>query len=333
MLPLVSHAVIFLSACLGVWLGAGQVVSAVQRLARFLHISPFTFSFFILGILTSLPEIMIGTTALVRSEPELAIGNLVGGSLILFLLVIPLLALGSRGLRVPQALPQKDLIVSLVTIAAPALVIADRQVNLGEAGLLIALYLILTIVLFRRGSILTSLKRLTPPGRKEWHSLFSIIGGLVLIFVGSQFIVQTAEYYATALGWSPFVVGLLIVALGTNIPELSLALRAAWTKQSGIALAEYLGSAAANTLLMGIFSLTTGGTVALPNHAAVRIIVLIGSLSLFFCIRSIQKDTLIPRGAHPPLSVSRLSRTRNPWGLVGTIKPYGQIQRVLCQNV
>ncbi len=296
MLPIVTHTLTFLGACLIVWFGAGLVVSSVQRFARFLHISAFTFSFFVLGMLTSLPEIMIGTTALVRGEPELAVGNLLGGSLILFLLVIPLLALGSRGLRVPQALPQKDLLISLITIAAPAVIILDRQISLGEAGLLVALYLVLGVVLFRRGSLLESLQALSRPRGRDWLSLLRIGGGIALIFAGSQGIVQTAEYYAAALSWSPFVVGLLIVALGTNIPELSLALRAAWDKKSSIALADYLGSAAANTLLVGVFCLATGAAVALPNHAAVRIVVLIGGLSLFFVFAR-SKNTLSVREA------------------------------------
>ena len=296
MLPIFTHTGIFLVACLIVWLGSGFVMNGAQSLARFLKVSSFTFSFFVLGMLTSLPEIMIGTTAVVRGEPELVVGNLIGGSLVLFLLAIPILALASRGLRVPQALPQKDLAVSLITIAAPALIILDRTVSIGEAILLVALYLTLTIILFRRGSIVDSLRNLNHPGGRQVRALAAIGGGIILIFAGSQLIVQSAEYYAATFSWSPFVVGLLIVAIGTNIPEISLSLRAVLSGKQSIALADYLGSAATNTVLIGIFALASGRAITLPNHGAVRIIVLVGGLLLFFVFAR-SKKTLSVREA------------------------------------
>ncbi|KKU25804.1 MAG: CaCA family Na(+)/Ca(+) antiporter, partial [Microgenomates group bacterium GW2011_GWC1_46_16] len=59
-----------------VWFGAGLVIQVASSLAHTLRISPFLLSFFVLGILTSLPEIMIAGTSISRGEPELMVGNL-----------------------------------------------------------------------------------------------------------------------------------------------------------------------------------------------------------------------------------------------------------------
>src|SRR3546814_16263914 len=64
----------------------------------------FTMSFFLLGLLTSLPELVIGLTSIVDGQPEIFVGNLIGGTIILFLLVIPLLALTSQGIKATRPL-------------------------------------------------------------------------------------------------------------------------------------------------------------------------------------------------------------------------------------
>lgn len=266
-----------------VWLGSGLILSAASTLANSLKISPFILSFFVLGVLTSVPESMIAATAVARSEPELMVGNLLGGSLVLFLLVIPLLAIVSRRIRLPSTLARHELIFALGVVIAPAILILDRQLSLSDAVLMILLYLFLFWVMFRRQALVERLVQLTHSRTSHTGILLAkIIIGLILVYLGSQTIVSVAEFFAQLLQWNKFIVGLLIVAIGTNIPELSLVIRTAVTKKTNIALADYIGSASVNTLIMGIFTLVNGQPILLPNHSLQRIILLATGLVLFY---------------------------------------------------
>lgn len=293
MLGLMTQFFIFIVASLALWWGTGLVVSAISSIAKSLHISAFTLSFFVLGILTSLPEATIGITALYRDEAAFMVGNLIGGTLVVFLLVIPLLGLFGNSVSLPKVMHRKQLIFSLTTILAPALFIADRSLHWWEGVILIMLYIVLFIVLSHKESLYEKIvARLRSLTHKSEHRTLKMIAGVLIILAASQFMVNSAEYFAQAFGWSPFVVGLIIVALGTNIPELSLVLRASFSGKSEVALADYIGSAATNTLLIGLFTIFNKASIVLPNHAIVRIVILSTSLLLFYVfIRSQKKLT------------------------------------------
>lgn len=292
---MIVQIIVFILCSLVVWWGTGLVVNAVTSLSQSFKISAFTLSFFVLGILTSLPEITIGITALSRNEAPIMVGNLVGATLVVFLLIIPLLAISGGNVRLPKSLHRPQLILSLLTVLTPAILIADRSLHIWEGVFAICLYLTLFIVLSRRESLYEKiLAKLHSTRHISQYRLPKIILGMALVSIASGYIVNAAEYFAHALNWSPFIVGLLIVSLGTNIPELSLVIRAAFSHKSEVALADYIGSAAANTLLIGVFSISSRGSIILPNHASVRIIILLVSLVLFYIfIRS--KNTLTRR--------------------------------------
>ncbi len=75
-----------------IWFGAGLIVTAASKFSQKLKLSPFAFSFVFLGILTSTPEFSVGLQAIADHDAEIFVGNLLGGIVVLFLVVIPMLA-------------------------------------------------------------------------------------------------------------------------------------------------------------------------------------------------------------------------------------------------
>ena len=79
----------------------------------------------------------------------------------------------------------------------------------------------------------------------------SLLAGLVLLFVGGDWLVKGASAIAARLHVPPMIVGLTIVGFGTSTPELLVSLEAALSGQSGIAIGNVIGSNIANILLIG----------------------------------------------------------------------------------
>ena len=75
---ILPRVIIYFSMFFVLWLGAGLIISAVEKASRILKISTFALSFFVLGILTSLPEIAVGVNSVVSNDPEIFVGNLLG---------------------------------------------------------------------------------------------------------------------------------------------------------------------------------------------------------------------------------------------------------------
>lgn len=83
-----------------------------------------------------------------------------------------------------------------------------------------------------------------------------IVGGLVLLYFGADWLVQGAVTLALHLGLSPLIVGLTVVALGTSIPETLVSVQAAIGHQGGIALGNVIGSNILNiALVLGLSAL------------------------------------------------------------------------------
>lgn len=80
-----------------------------------------------------------------------------------------------------------------------------------------------------------------------------VVVGLALLFYGGESLVKGAARLASALGISPTVIGLTVVAFGTSVPELLVSISAALRGSSDIALGNVLGSNIANIgLILGM---------------------------------------------------------------------------------
>jgi cation:H+ antiporter len=278
-----AQGIIYLLSFIVVWIGSGLVVSSVSRLARSWNLPVFTLSFFLLGLLTSLPEIAVGSQAVLNNDPTIFVGNLLGGIFVLFLLIIPILGLLGNGVKMPSQLGTTNILLILIVVLAPSLLSADRVLTDIEGISLLLLYGALFIVLFRQQSLLQRFKKSFGENKKHGAiDLVKIVIGVGLVFGASHQIIESTLYFSDILKVSPFLVSLIVVSFGTNIPEFSIIFRSILQKKKDIALADYLGSAAMNTPLLGILILLSKEPITLPNHFLTRFLLLTFGLILFF---------------------------------------------------
>lgn len=96
-----------------------------------------------------------------------------------------------------------------------------------------------------------------------------IIGGLVLLVLGGEFLVRGSVRVAEQLGVSPLLIGLTLVGFGTSTPELVTSVQAALIGSPGIAVGNVVGSNIANILLiLGIAAVTF--PIAVQSNALKR---------------------------------------------------------------
>ena len=84
----------------------------------------------------------------------------------------------------------------------------------------------------------------------DWTIVVSLVGGFVALMVGAEFLVRGASRLAAAIGISPLVIGLTVVAFGTSAPELAINLQSAFTGNADIALGNVVGSNIMNVLVI-----------------------------------------------------------------------------------
>jgi cation:H+ antiporter len=117
-----------------------------------------------------------------------------------------------------------------------------------------------------------------------WAGVF--VASLTALVWASNVLVTAAGRIGTGLGLSPFVVGVVIVGLGTSFPELVASLYAAMTGATEIVVGNVLGSNITNILLvLGVAGVMAGE--ARIDHDVLRIdlpIVLTSALLVAFMI-------------------------------------------------
>lgn len=106
--------------------------------------------------------------------------------------------------------------------------------------------------------------------------------GIGVVFVSSSIIVDKTTYFAGIFNISAFYISLFVIALGTDLPEMSLAVRSVISGKREIAMGDYIGAGAASTLLFGIFTLLHSGDVLTDSNFIITFLFIIAALSLFY---------------------------------------------------
>lgn len=281
----IGHVGLLLLTFVGIWVCAGFIVRAVDSLARRLRQSSFAVAFLLLGLLTSIAEISVAINSTLNGTPHLSVGNLVGGALVIFLLIIPVLAIFGGGVRLHHTLHQRTFIAALGVIALASLV-AMTGVLMPAAGVgLIGAYgllLVLVVVQELGGPRLmpASTSKILPWAPARQLAVIAA-AGLAIFFISNQ-LVEESVWVAQELDVPASFIGLLILSVGTNTPEIMIAVRAILFGRKEVAFGNYLGSAAMNTLILGCLAVANGRFVVDRAEFVVTAPFVLVGLGLFY---------------------------------------------------
>jgi cation:H+ antiporter len=90
-------------------------------------------------------------------------------------------------------------------------------------------------------------------------TILFLIGGLVLLVLGAEWLVRGASSIATRLGIAPIVIGLTVVAFGTSAPEMAVSVGASLSGNADVSLGNVVGSNIFNILfILGISAVFSG---------------------------------------------------------------------------
>ncbi|MGE6334996.1 sodium:calcium antiporter [Stenotrophomonas sp. NPDC077659] len=244
----------FLLGLLLLALGGDSIVKAVAGLAQRFGASAFTAGLLLLGVATSLPELAVNARALLVGQPELALGNAIGSSIANLGLTLAVAAIAAPLLL--RARLQGVLWWSLLAAGLLLIVFGlDGRLQRWEAGVLVAAFVLVQAVLLRRGRLEapdvqaviaeSALSRTSLP-----LNVLRVLIAALTLYWGARLVVGAAADFGSALGWTPLLVGLLPVALGTALPEVAAALVAARRGHGDMVLGHVLGSSVVNLLLV-----------------------------------------------------------------------------------
>ena len=266
-------------------LGAEALVRGAARLAAAFGVSSLVIGLTIVAFGTSAPELSVSVLAALRGVPDLAVGNAVGSNSFNILVILGLAALVTP-LAVRRRLVRQELpLLIAVTLLVMGLGLNGSLSCLDGALLLAVLVGYLTLLGWQLHEAKAA-SPVRPRVRSRRHLLLDatlVLVGLALLVQGSQRLLGGATALALALGASPRVIGLTVVAAGTSLPELATSVMAAIRHERDIAVGNVLGSNLFNLLgVLGAAALASPGGVA--AGAGPRLDIAVSLLASLACL-------------------------------------------------
>lgn len=244
--------------------GAEYLVRGASVIAERLGISPIVIGLTVVAFGTSAPELAVSVNAALSGSNDVALGNVVGSNIANILLILGLSA-AIGGLAITQRIVRIDVPI-LIGVSILTYVLAlnnaiGRLEGLGLFALVIA-YTVWLIRASRKESAAIAAEYQKGVDEIEGDVAYSpllwqiglAVVGLIMLIVGSNFLVGSASDLARSLGVSDLVIGLTVVAVGTSLPELATSVMAAFRGERDIAVGNVVGSNLFN--LMSVLGLS-----------------------------------------------------------------------------
>ncbi|WP_415258570.1 calcium/sodium antiporter [Thauera phenylacetica] len=273
---MLQQVLMFLAGLAVLVVGADVLVRGASRLAVSFGVSPLVVGLTVVAFGTSAPEMAVSVGSALAGNPDLAIGNVVGSNIANVLLILGISALITP-LLVDEQIIRQEIPIMIGASALLVVMALDGNIGLLESialfGLVIA-YTVFLVVQSRRASKAVQDEFETEIPTSTWDRHWAvqvglIVGGLVMLVVGADWLVDSAVAFARAFGVSDLVIGLTVVAVGTSMPEIATSIVAAIRGQRDIAVGNVVGSNVFNLLaVLGAAGIASGA--GLPVSEAAR---------------------------------------------------------------
>jgi len=257
--------------------GAELLVRGASRLAAAVGISPLVVGLTVVAFGTSAPELAVSIQSAFSGQADLALGNVLGSNIFNVLFILGLSALITP-LVVSQQLVRLDVPVMIGVSVLLLLLSLDGVIARWEGGMLFAGIVAYMLFLIRQSRRATATAASSAGAVQDadntmigsWgRNVALVIGGLVLLVLGSRWLVNGAIELASSLGVSELVIGLTIIAAGTSLPEVATSVLASIRGERDIAVGNVVGSNIFNILAV----LGLSGLVAPEGIEVVRSVV------------------------------------------------------------
>ena len=263
-----SYLILIISL-VGIVFGAEFLVAGSVSVARRYKVSDFVIGAAIVGIGTSMPELVVSFFGALKGNADVAIGNVVGSNIFNVLGI-----LGVTALFFPIVIDRQNMTFEIPLCIAVSVLVTLLAFNFFDGspavlGRLDGLVLILLFAGFMWYSFARDKKEkgeraphdagvIGDPAeeiRQEektplWWAIAKVIGGLAVLIVTCDLFVENAVAVARSFGVNDAFISLTLIACGTSLPELAASVVAAFKKNTQLALGNIVGSNIFNILLI-----------------------------------------------------------------------------------
>lgn len=228
---------------------ADKFIDYSSVLAGRLGVSEFIIGLTLIALGTSVPEIFVGVQAVQNQVENLAVSAIIGSNISNIALIFGIACIGRSLMPEKNATRLRLYIPLVLSVVFLIYALIDLKIDKLESFMII---MILPIFLY---CIYTD-KNIGVTNENDISSMsnFILAGGLVLmtilLFYSAEGVVITGRNIASELGISDTIVGLVLIAIGTSLPELAATMAAIVKKKTDLVVGNVIGSNILNIALV-----------------------------------------------------------------------------------
>ena len=243
--------------------GGAAMVRGASGLAEGYGVPPLVVGLTVVAFGTSSPELVVNVLGALKGQSELAFGNITGSNLANLGLV-----LGSAAIITPMSLQGKIIRRELPLLLLGTTVLLSMTLDpllRGERSfidrsdglimlLLFGIFIYLTVADFMRQDhdpLVATIDGLNIVSHAEKRTNWLLVfGGVIGLAIGLQLTIVHGSDLAESLGVPPVIVGMLVIAVGTSLPELITSVFAALKGEADLCVGNVIGSNIFNCLFV-----------------------------------------------------------------------------------
>lgn len=285
---MIENLFIFIVSIFFIVKGATLSTKYAFQLSENLKISKYIVGFIIVAIISIIPETFVSINSAIEKVPSLGLATLFGSNVAdLTLVFVIIIFFAKRGIKVESKILKNNIIYPFLLLIPIILGLDGYYSRLEGLGLIITGVIFYYLAFSNR-----SKEQIVPANTLNNNTncrknIYMLILSMALLLVGSHFIITSTVDISNYLGINSTIIGIIILGLGTTLPELSFCLSAVKKNHDSLAVGDILGTVLADaTIVVGILSLISPFSFPQKIVYTTGMFMVVASFILFYFMHS-----------------------------------------------
>jgi cation:H+ antiporter len=246
------YSIFALASLVIIMISASYIISALSHYAKETGVSDYLIGFLVVSIGTSLPELTTAFMASFSGNNQIILGNVIGANIIDVTIVLGLTSIIGKKIKVHGKILDKTVFTVLFLSMIPLLFGIDGVITRLEGLLLIIAFFLYIFSLLKKEGHFGHIKKKIY-WKDIWQDILIVSGCIIALLLSTEWLIISAQKISLILEIPTYFVGLILMAFGTTIPELTVNISSVLKGSTGIAFGDILGSVICNSsLVLGI---------------------------------------------------------------------------------
>lgn len=240
--------------------GADFLLKGAKRFTSLTNVPELIVGILLVGIGTSLPEIILTIKSSLTGNTDLILGNAIGSSICNFLLVLGI-ACVTKPIKLDLKMCEQHLVILAVSIVGLGF-LSNYMFNIGYLDKQEGYILLAATILYFAFNIKNAVsednkendnkkdKKLKATRADIAYIILTILFGVLMLNYGADFVIESSTFIAEYFNITAEIISLTIIAVGTALPEIITSIIGSKNHNNDLVIGNIIGSNVFNTIML-----------------------------------------------------------------------------------